>query len=425
MRSNHRWVICGLLFLATTINYVDRQILSYLKPILDRELGWTNEQFGTVHGAFFAAYAASLLIFGRIVDRIGVKAGYALAIALWSVAALAHAWVGSVAGFIWARVALGLGEGGNFPAAIKAIAGWFPRRERALATSVLNAGTNIGALAAPVVVGWLALRWGWQAAFVGAGAVGLLWLALWLPLYQAPERSRRVSAAELDHIRSDLPEVRPGAAWPLALVLRQRQAWAFIAAKLLTDPVWWFYMTWLPDYFAKSRALSLDRSWPHLVVIYGIVTVLGVCGGWLPGGLVRRGWSMVGARKASLLVCALAALPVALVPGVGDWQATLLLGAAAGAHQAWSANLFSSVSDMFPGRAVGSVIGLGGMAGAVAGIVAPKYAGRLLDAYQTAGDIAGGYARLFVACAGMYVVAFAVHHLLAPRFAPARGPAAV
>jgi ACS family hexuronate transporter-like MFS transporter len=411
-------VICSLLFLATTLNYIDRQIFSSLKPILDQQLGWSNEQFATVHSAFFAAYAVGLLVFGRLVDRFGVKAGYAIAIVIWSLAALGHALARSAGGFLVARVALGFGEGGNFPSAVKGVALWFPRRERALATAILISGSNIGALLAPIVVAGIALPFGWPFAFVAAGLVGFVWLALWLPLFDRPERSRRVSEAELVHIRSDRQEADAGPPWRWVRIAVRRETWGFVLAKLLTDPVWWFYMVWLPDYFAKTRALDVAHSWPYLLTVYSIVTVLGVAGGWLPGRLVRAGWGVATARKASLLLFALMVVPVACVPRLGDWPATLLIGLAAAAHQAWSANLLSTVSDMFPRPAVASVIGLGGMAGAVAGIVAPKYAGRLLDAYQAAGNIAGGYSWLFLACAGMYIVAFLVNHALARRFAP-------
>jgi ACS family hexuronate transporter-like MFS transporter len=418
---NWRWIICGLLFLATTLNYVDRQIFASLKPLLDHQLGWSNEEFGNVHSAFFAAYALGLLAFGRVVDRVGVKLGYALSIGIWSLAALGHAFANSIFGFFVARITLGLGEGGNFPSAVKAVALWFPRRERALATSLFMAGTNIGALVAPILVTYIALPFGWRYTFVVAGLAGLAWLALWLPLFSSPARSRRVSAAELAHIREadgDNPSPDAADSWPWAKILARRETWSFVVAKLLTDPVWWFYTVWLPDWFATTRGLPVERSWPHLLTIYSLVTVLGVVGGWLPGHLCRRGWGIGRARKTGLLVFALIALPVALVPRLDLWPATLLIGVAAAAHQAWSANLLSTVSDMFPRQAVASVIGLGGMAGAVAGIVAPKYAGRLLDAYQAAGDVGAGYARLFSLCAGIYLVTFLVHHQLAPRLAP-------
>jgi MFS transporter, ACS family, hexuronate transporter len=418
--GRYRWLVCGLLFLATTINYVDRQILSLLKPILDEELGWTNEQFGAVNSAFQGAYAVSLLGFGWFVDRYGTRLGYAVSITAWSLAAISHALVRSVGGFFGARVALGLGEGGNFPSAIKAVALWFPKRERAFATSLFNSGANVGALLAPAVVPWIALTWGWQAAFVTAGVAGLVWLLLWLPFYDVPERQRRVGAAELALIRSDPDEVHEEGAGkvPWLRILQFRQAWSFIVAKSLTDPVWWFFLIWLPDYFKQSRHLDIKNSWAHLVTIYGIVTVLSIAGGWLPGRLIRLGWSVTRARKTAMFLFALCVLPILGATSVGDWQAVLLIGLAGAAHQAWSANLYTTVSDMFPKNAVASLIGLGSTAGSVSGLVLPWLTGMLLDHFKARGDITAGYTVLFAVCGGAYLVAFALNHALATRFEP-------
>lgn len=414
--GKYRWLICALLFFATTINYVDRQILSLLKPILDVELGWTNEQFGQVNAAFQAAYALGLLGFGAFIDRFGTRTGYALSITAWSLAALGHALVGSVSGFFMARIALGLGEGGNFPSAIKAVAHWFPKRERALATAVFNSGANVGAILAPAIIPWLAYTWGWRSAFVAAGVAGLLWLLFWLPLYELPERSRRVSEAELEHIRSD-SAVQEGSERVGALrLLRQRSTWAFIAAKFLTDPVWWFFLIWLPDYFKKTRGLDIKHSWVHLVSIYTVVTVLSILGGWLTGHLTRSGRSVSRARKAAMLTAATLVVPIVVVTQVGNWSAVLLIGLAGAAHQAWSANLFTSASDMFPKRAVASVVGLGGMAGSVGGILFPLYSGKLLDRFQASGNVTAGYAMLFGICGFAYLLAFLINHLLAPTF---------
>jgi ACS family hexuronate transporter-like MFS transporter len=406
--GRHRWLVCALLFFATTVNYVDRQILSLCKPILDGELGWTNEQFGQVNAAFQAAYAVGLLVFGAFVDRAGTKLGYAVSIALWSLAALGHALVRGVGGFVGARVALGFGEGGNFPSAIKTVALWFPRRERAYATALFNSGANVGAIVAPAVVPWLALSFGWRAAFVAAGLAGLAWLLFWLPIFETPERTRRLGGAERALILADAETASPEArAVRWRALLARRQTWAFIVAKLLTDPVWWFFLIWLPDYFKKTRGLSIKDSWPHLVTIYGIVTVLSVAGGWLSGRLGRR--------KVALAIFACGALPVILlaVGHAGTTAAVVVVGVAGASHQAWSANLFTSVSDMFPKRAVASVVGLGGMAGSLGGIAFPIYAGRLLDRLGAA-----GYAVLFAMCGTAYLVAFALHHLLAPKFDP-------
>ncbi len=417
--GRYRWVICALLFFATTVNYIDRQILSLLKPILDTELGWTNEQFGVVNAAFQAAYAVGLLVFGAVIDKVGTKLGYAASIAAWSVAAIGHAFVSTVGGFTVARVALGLGEGGNFPSAIKAVALWFPKKERAFATALFNSGTNVGAIIAPAVVPWLAFTFGWQSAFIAAGIAGFVWLAFWFPRYDTPERSRRVSATELTWIRSDGAETEAdGERWRFREILARREAWAFIGAKFLTDPVWWFFLIWLPDYFKKTRGLSIKDSWVHLVTIYAVVTVLSIFGGWLTGLLVRRGWTVSRARKGSMLVFAATVLPILLVTQVGDWTAVLLIGLAGASHQAWSANLFTSASDIFPKGAVASVVGLGGMAGSIGGILFPIISGRLLDRFQATGDITAGYAILFGICGCAYLVAFAINHLLAPRFEP-------
>jgi ACS family hexuronate transporter-like MFS transporter len=415
--GRYRWLICALLFLATTINYIDRQILSLLKPILDEELKWTNTEFGEVNAAFQGAYAIGLLGFGYLVDRFGTKVGYAVSIAAWSLAAMAHAAVGSVSGFIRARVALGLGEGGNFPSAIKAVALWFPRKERAYATALFNSGTNVGAIVAPAVVPLIADAWGWRAAFVGAGVIGLAWLALWIPLYEIPERSRRVRAAELAHIQSD-GETEQLTKMSWLSLLKYRQTWAFVAAKFLTDPVWWFFLIWLPDFFKKSRGLDIKHSWVHLVTIYSLVTALSITGGWLTGYLARRGHTQSSARKLGMFVFATLVLPIFAVTHVGDWSAVLLIGLAGAAHQAWSANLFTTVSDVFPKRAVASVVGIGGMAGSLGGILFPLYSGKLLDRFQASGNVTAGYAVLFGVCGSAYLVAFAINHALAPRFEP-------
>jgi ACS family hexuronate transporter-like MFS transporter len=416
--GRYRWLVCALLFFATTINYVDRQILSLCKPILDVELGWTNEQFGRVNAAFQAAYAVGLLAFGAFVDRAGTKVGYAISIALWSLAAVGHALVRGVGGFFNARFALGIGEGGNFPSAIKTVALWFPKRERALATALFNAGANVGAIVAPAIVPWLAATFGWRSAFVAAGLAGFVWLVFWLPLYDVPERLGRLGAAERQHIFADteastMAAVATGARPTWRALLAHRQTWAFVVAKLLTDPVWWFFLIWLPDFFKKTRGLALKDSWVHLVTIYSIVTVLSIAGGWLSGYLTRRGLSVTRARKIALGMFACTVIPIVAVTRLPAWGAVVLIGLAGASHQAWSANLFTTVSDMFPKRAVASVVGIGGMAGSLGGILFPIYAGRLLDRFG-----ANGYTVLFAICGSAYLVAFVLHHALAPKFDP-------
>ena len=418
--GNFRWIVCALIFFATTINYIDRQILSLIKPTLDAQLQWTNAEFGYVNSAFQGAYGVSLLVFGWFIDRFGTKIGYAVSIAAWSVAAIGHALVGSVTGFLSARIALGLGEGGNFPAAIKAVALWFPKRERALATSIFNSGSNVGAIIAPAVVPWIALTWGWQWAFITAGLAGLMWLFLWIPIYNVPDKIKLLTQAERDHILSDRDEAAAdAAAKPTWLSLLQyRQTWAFVVAKFLTDPIWWFFLIWLPDYFKQTRHLDIKQSWVHLVTIYTIITVLSIIGGWVTGYLTKLGWSVTRARKTGMFIFACCVLPIFAVTKLGDWPAVMLIGLAGAAHQAWSANLFTTVSDMFPKHAIGSLVGLGGMAGAAGGILFPIYCGKMLDEFSAAGNVTGGYALLFSICAFAYLLTFAIHHLLAPRFEP-------
>ncbi len=411
-------MICALLFFATTINYIDRQILSLIKEILDQEIGWTNEQFGWVNSAFQLAYAVGLLGFGWFVDRFGTKVGYAVSIVAWSLAAMGHAFVGAFRGFIVARVCLGLSEGGNFPSAIKAVALWFPKKERALATSIFNSGTNVGAIIAPAIVPWVAFTWGWRAAFVAAGVVGFLWLFLWIPIYNVPEKIKHLSEDELAYIRSDAGENSSADKMSWSSLLSYPQTWSFIIAKFLTDPVWWFFLIWLPDYFKATRSLEIKKSWVHIVTIYTIVTILSIFGGWITGHLTNRGWTVTRARKTGMFVFALCVLPVLVVTQVGDWTAVLLIGLAGAAHQAWSANLFTTVSDMFPKKAIASVVGLGGMAGSLGGFLFPIITGMMLDHFKARNSITTGYGILFGICGCAYLVAFGLNHLCAPRYEP-------
>ena len=446
LESRYRWFILALVFFATTINYIDRQILSLLKPMLDVSIGWTNTQYGWVNSAFQGAYAFGLLWFGGFVDRCGVKRGYQISIIGWSVAAILHApiiwlvgrsltlpsslgWLANpqtpllvpaaFVAFLLARILLGLFEGGNFPAAIKAVTQWFPRRERALATSLFNAGTNAGAIFAPALVPPLAYLLGWQWAFVLAGIAGFLWLLLWIPKYDSPEHRPEVNAAELAHIQSD-PAEAPGEPLPWRRVLGHRQAWSFITSKFLTDPVWWFFLSWLPDFFKKTRGLDIKSSWIHLVTIYVIITVLSIGGGWLTGFLINKGWSVSRARKTGMVCFALLVVPIIFVSKVGDWQAVLLIGLAGSAHQAWSATIYTTVSDMFPKRAVATLIGIGGMAGAVGGMIFQVFVGSMLDRFAKVGNATAGYATLFGICACAYLVAFVINHLFAPNFEPVK-----
>jgi ACS family hexuronate transporter-like MFS transporter len=415
--GRYRWVVCSLLFAATTINYIDRQILSLIKETLDKQLGWTNTQFGWTNSVFQLCYAASLFVFGMIIDKWGTKIGYAVSIAAWSLAAIGHSLVGSITGFFVARGALGLGEGGNFPSAIKAVALWFPKRERALATSIFNAGTNVGAIVAPALVPPIAAAFGWQAAFVAAGILGFIWLFFWVPFYNVPEKIKSITDGELAHIRSDALEAgaSEGKA-PWLTVLKYPQTWSFIVGKFLTDPVWWFFLIWLPDYFKKTRGLDIKHSWVLLVTIYSIVTVLSIIGGWFTGFLNQRGYTVTRARKTGMFIYALCVLPILAATKVGNWPAVLLISLAGSAHQAWSANIYTTVSDMFPKRAVATVTGLGGMAGSLGGFLFPIVTGMMLDHFKT--NPTAGYAILFTICGSAYLVAFALNHLLAPKFEP-------
>jgi MFS transporter, ACS family, hexuronate transporter len=405
-----RWVICALLFFATLINYTDRQILSQLKGVLDSELHWTELQYGLVNSGFQASYALSVLFFGWFVDRFGPKRGYAVSAAAWSVMAGLHSSVQSVGGFLWARVGLGLSEGGNFPAAIKCVTEWFPRHERAFATSLFNTGANVGAFVAPAVVPGIALRWGWRLAFVLAGLAGAAWVIVWLTVYRKPSQP---SGSSIDNLS---PGVTPRV-WKS--LLQRRETWAFVSAKFLTDPVWWFFLIWLPDLFKRVYGLDFRGSGHKVAAIYGTISVLSIAAAWLTGRLAVRGLTMTRARKTMMLVCAVCVVPVWLIPSLDVWPAVMVLAIAGAAHQAWSANLYSTVSDMFPASVVASVTGFGTVAGAVAGMLFPLYCGYVLDSYQAIGKQSAGYTHLLHLVAFAYLFTFCLHHWLAPRFEPA------
>jgi MFS transporter, ACS family, hexuronate transporter len=406
-----RWTICALLFFATTVNYMDRQILGILAPDLQREIGWSERQYSWITMSFQAAYAAGLLVAGGLMDRFGTRLGYAVSVGLWSVAAMAHAGARSALQFGIVRFTLGLGEAGNFPAAIKTVAEWFPKRERALATGIFNAGANVGAVATPLLVPLIVRWWGWQAAFLVTGAVGFVWVALWLALYRPPEEHPGVSAAELAHILSDPPESTVKIPW--SAVIPYRQTWAFALGKFLTDPIWWFYLFWLGKFFDKTYGLKLDQLMAPLFIVYLMADIGSIGAGWLSSALIRRGWSINGGRKTTMLLCALAVVPVVAAPLASNmWTAVAVIGLALAAHQGWSANLFTLVSDTFPRRAVGSVVGFGGMMGAVGGFLLSNFAGEVLQR-------TGRYLPMFVVAASAYLLALAVIHLLAPRLEPA------
>ena len=430
--GRYRWGVCALLFCAATINYIDRQVLGILKPTLQAEFDWSELDYGDIVFSFQLAYAIGLLLAGRVMDWLGTKHGFAWAIVIWSLAAMGHAeampvgermqplvaffglgYTTSVTGFIVMRFLLGLGEAGNFPAAIKTVSEWFPRRERAFATGLFNSGTNIGALVTPVIVPWIVVGYGWYWAFVVTGLVGFVWLAAWLLLYAPPESHPRVSAAERAYIRSDAAE---GATPSVSLrrVLPHRQTWAFAAGKFMTDPVWWLYLFWIPDFLHRTHGLDLAGMGLPLVIIYLVADVGSIGGGWLSSALIARGWSVNRARKTTMLIMALSVVPIVFASTVNNlWVAVALIAVAASAHQGWSANLFTLTSDMFPRAAVGTVVGFGGMAGAVGGMGIAKVTAYLLET-------TGSYVPVFLMAGFMYLIALVIIHALVPRLDPAR-----
>ncbi|PYS66188.1 MAG: MFS transporter [Acidobacteria bacterium] len=411
--GRYRWVICGLLFFATTINYVDRQVLGFLAPDLQRAIGWNEAQYGFIVTSFQAAYAISLLVIGRIMDRLGTRKGFSLAIVIWSLAAMGHALARSAFGFGVARFALGLGEGGNFPAAIKTVAEWFPKKERALATGIFNAGSNLGPIIVPLTVPWIVFHYGWQAAFIATGAVGFLWLILWLPVYRRPEEHPRVSPEELAHIKSDPPE--PTTRVPWTRLLPHRQTWAFAIGKFMTDPVWWFYLFWLAKFLDKNYHITLAKLSLPVIVVYLVADIGSIGGGWLSSRLIKRGWTINAGRKTAMLVCAICVVPVVFASlATHMWVAVGLISLATAAHQGFSANIFTFASDMFPRRAVGSVVGIGGMAGAVGGMLFSATTGYVLLWTNS------NYVPVFIVCGSVYLLALLIMHLLVPRLEPAK-----
>lgn len=409
--SNYRWTICALLFFAAVINYVDRQIIGVLKPVLQAELGWDEIAYSNIVFWFQLAYAIGFLGIGRLMDWMGAKKGFTLSIAFWSLAAMGHALAHSVFTFSAARFALGLGEAGNFPASIKAVAEWFPKKERALATGIFNSGTNIGAIVTPLTVPFIAAHFGWRWAFIITGALGFIWIVAWLALYSKPEESGRVMPGELAHINSDPPETTEAISWARLAVYRQ--TWAFAIGKFLTDPIWWFYLFWLPGFLYDRFQLSLTGLGLPLVIIYLSADIGSIGGGWLSSAFIKRGWSINAARKTAMFICAVCVVPIIFAAETKSvWVAVGLLSLATAAHQGWSANLFTTTSDMFPKRAIGSVVGIGGMAGAIGGMLIAKAAGYVLQ-------WSGSYLTLFIIAGMAYLVALLLIHVLAPKMKPA------
>ncbi|MDO9255664.1 MAG: MFS transporter [Bacteroidales bacterium] len=418
--GNYRWTIISLVFFATTVNYLDRQVISLLKPILEKEFSWTETDYSNIVIAFQFAYAIGLLGFGRIIDKIGTKLGYALSLTVWSFASIAHAFATSTFGFGVARAALGLSEAGNFPAAVKTVAEWFPKKERALATGIFNSGSNIGAIIAPLAVPWIALTWGWQEAFIITGAIGLIWLIFWFIFYEVPAKQARLKKAEFDYIHSDTDEIVSENLEPVKWIklLGFKQTWAFIIGKFMTDPIWWFLLFWLPSFLKTEYNMTGMQVSLPLAVVYTMTCFGSIGGGWLSGYLIRKGWPVYKSRKVSMLAFAICVIPVVAAQALGQinpWIAVFIIGIAASAHQAWSANIFTVASDMFPKKAVASVVGIGSMAGAIGGILIARLAGVLLDHYKNLGHIETGYYIMFIIAGLSYLTAWLIMHLLAPK----------
>lgn len=421
--GKYRWTICALVFFATTVNYIDRQVISLLKSDLTTEFNWTDADYANIEIAFKIAYALGMLISGRVIDKIGTKLGYLLATTLWSIAAVGHAFVTSTLGFIVARSALGITESANFPAAIKTVAEWFPKKERALATGIFNSGTNIGAVLAPLTVPYITVAWGWEWAFVITGAIGFIWVVLWLKHYEIPAKHKKLLKPEFDYIHSDKDDIADEATKEEKVswfrLLRFKQTWAFVMGKFLTDPIWWFYLFWLPDFLESEYGIKGTGLAIPVATVYILSTVGSIGGGWLPMYLIRNNWAAFKARKTSMLIYAFLVTPIVfaqILGGINVWLAVLVIGLAASAHQAWSANIFTTVSDMFPKKAVGSITGIGGMFGSLGGILLSALVQKgLFVHYRAIGEIETAYYIMFIICGAAYLLAWLTLHLLAPR----------
>lgn len=426
--GNYRWTICALVFFATTVNYLDRSVISLLKSDLTREFNWNDGDYANIEIAFKLMYAIGMIGAGRLIDKLGTKIGYFMATLLWSIAAVCHAFVSSTLGFIVARAALGATESGNFPAAIKTVAEWFPKKERALATGIFNSGTNIGAILAPLSVPFIVVAWGWQWAFIITGSFGFIWLVVWMIHYDTPSRHKRLSAAEYEYIHSDVePTVpvemnagEPKVSWFRLLTFRQ--TWAFVLGKFLTDPIWWFYLFWLPDFLESQYGLKGTQLSLPVAVVFIISTFGSIGGGWLPLAFIRNGWTVFRARKTSMLIYAFLVIPIVFAQIAGEvnmWLAVFVIGLATSAHQAWSANIFTTVSDMFPKRTVGSITGIGGMFGGIGGIFFTLFVQKdLFVHYRAIGDIESAYYIMFFICGSAYLLAWTVMHFLVPKMQP-------
>jgi len=413
--GNYRWVICSLLFFATTINYIDRQVIGLLKPTLEKEFHWTEIDYGYIVMAFAAMYALGYVLFGTFIDKVGTKIGYAVSVGIWSIAAIVHAFAKSTLGFGMARGLLGLSEAGNFPAGVKAVAEWFPTKERALATGIFNSGTSIGAVVAPIIVPWVLGMYGWKEAFWITGSLGFVWLIFWWIFYEIPSKQKRLKQPELEYIQNNEVIIESETLVKLkwSQLLGLRQTWVFIVGKVLTDPIWWFFLFWLPSYFADTFALDLTKPSLHLAVVYAATTFGSIGGGYLSSYFIKIGWPVLKARKTTLLIVAIAVTPIFFAQFTSNiWIAVAIISVATAAHQAWSANIFTIVSDMFPKRAVSTVVGIGGMSGSIASTLFPIIVGSLLAYYKGLGNIAAGYNVLFIISGCAYFLAWAIIQLL-------------
>ena len=424
--GRYRWTICGLIFFATTINYLDRQVISLLKSTLSADMHWNDGDYANIEIAFQFFYAFGMVGAGRVIDKLGTKTGYALTTGLWSVAAVCHAFASSVLGFAVVRSFLGLTESGNFPSAIKTTAEWFPKKERALATGIFNSGSNVGAIIAPLTVPFIAVAWGWRWAFIITGLIGFIWLVLWLLLYQIPSREKRLSRQEFEYINSDKEETaekeEAGAKISWARLLTYRQTWAFAIGKFLTDPVWWFYLFWLPDFLQSQYHLSLTQIAIPVALVYMLSTIGSVGGGWLPLVMIKKGSPVFRARKMSMLIFAVLVVPILFAQVAGSynmWLEVLIIGLAAAAHQAWSANIFTTVSDMFPKSATASVTGIGGMFGGLGGLLLVLLVQKnMFVHYRSIGQIDVAYYIMFGICASAYLLAWVIMQVLVPKMKP-------
>ena len=412
--SRVRWSVCAMLFFAASINYLDRQVLGLLAPTLQHSIGWTEAQYGYIVGGFQFAYAIGLVLSGRLVDKLGCRIGYVIIMAFWSVASMGHALAASALGFGVARFFLGLGESGSFPAAIKTTAEWFPQRERALVTGIFNSGTNVGAIVASALIPWITLRFGWHAAFLVTGLLGAIWIVWWITRYYSPEDHPRVSPVEFQYIRDDRPE--PIAQIPWGKLLTYRQTWAYCVAKFLTDPIWYFYLYWLPKFFDSRYHLGLGSIGLPLIAVYNLSAVGSISGGWLPTAFNKSGMSMERARLSAMLICAFLILPISLANLTTSlWSAVGILSLATAAHQGWSANLFTTASDMFPRSSVGAVVGIGGMAGSVGAVLFSLSTGWVLQSYHS-------YTPLFSVAAASYLVGLLFLVIMVPGLRKADVP---